>query len=53
MVKCYAKALLFADFLVDLDGAKANEEMAQMAYNRIVRKNEARELSEQVVGAEF
>lgn len=53
MIRCYAKGLLFADVLMQPDQAEVNEKLAQMEYNRLVTKTEARDLTALIVSSEI
>lgn len=51
MIRCYAKGLVYADVLQQIDVAQAQEKMAEIEYNRLVRKTEARDLLSTVMPA--
>jgi hypothetical protein len=50
MIKSYAKAVLYADYLQQFELAQANEQMAKSEYNRLVSASEGRAFPSTVVG---
>jgi hypothetical protein len=53
MIKSYAKAVLYADYLQQFELAQANEQMAESEYNRLVTSSEARAFPDTVKGHTF
>ena len=50
LIKSYAKAILYADYLQQFELAQANETMAQSEYNRLVTASEGRAFPSTVRG---
>jgi len=48
MIKCYAKGIIYSDYLQQFDLAQANEGLAEAEYNRLVMRSEARGLTDVV-----
>tara|TARA_Y100001963_G_C6790799_1_gene455280 strand:- start:1554 stop:2309 length:756 start_codon:yes stop_codon:yes gene_type:complete len=41
MIRCYAKALVYADVLQMIEAAQAQEKLSELEYNRLIRKSES------------
>ena len=48
MIKCYAKGIIYSDYLQQFDLAQAQEGLAEAEYNRLVMRSEARGLTDVV-----
>lgn len=48
MIKCYAKGIIYSDYLQQFDMSQAQEALAESEYNRLVMRSEARGLTDTV-----
>jgi hypothetical protein len=48
MIKCYAKGVIYSDYLQQFDMAQAQESLAESEYNRLVMRSESRGFSDTV-----